>query len=150
MGKWPLLPDHYIASELALCPLSPSLGHQGNTWTAPIWCHVQWLPRLSAERPPELLGLLPVSSPLTNCVADPQPQRPPHCSWAWLSLPTPAQDRTSFPSTISLRIFLTRSDNNWSWGSSAPNHSEVSFSELVKDLSAPITQQQSQSSLSFH
>lgn len=58
---WPL------GSELAIC-------HQGDLSKVPIWCHVQWLPTLSPERLPKLLGPLRLHPPSLHCVTDPQPQ----------------------------------------------------------------------------
>lgn len=89
---WPL------ASELPVC-------HQGDLSKVPIWCHVQWLPTLSPERLPKLLGPLGLVLPHYTVSLTPSHNWPPPCSWACLRLPISAQDRTSF-SSLSLPAFL--------------------------------------------
>lgn len=83
---WPL------ASELPIC-------HQGDLLKVPLWCHVRWLPTLSPERLPKLRGpLWPCPPSLHSVSLTPSHNWPPPCSWACLTLPISAQDRTSFSS----------------------------------------------------
>lgn len=77
------MPSHAwpLASELPIC-------HQGDLPKVPIWCHVRWLPTLSPERLPKLLGPLRPCPPSLHCVADPQTQL---ASFLFLSMPHTAR-----------------------------------------------------------
>lgn len=89
---WPL------ASELPVC-------HQGDLSKVPIWCHVQWLPTLSPERLPKLLGPLGLVLPhYTLC-------RWPPATTGLLLVPEhasgcPSLLRTERASLLSLPAFL--------------------------------------------